>query len=128
MPELKVTVQIELDGQPLGGSSPFFIARQNVTEALPFNDLQAAPDNNSTAFHQLAAAIMGTLQVLALQTDETINVRLNGSTTAFQISGNGLLLIVGGSIAAGASTNVTVNNPAATGAANANLSGVAAGT
>ena len=126
MPELKITIQVEQDGVEL----PEFplIFREIVTESVPLA-VQVAADNDSTTYAQVPGTIPSTLQVLVLGFDQALNFRLNGAVAgSLPMNAKGCLVLVGSNIAAGAATNVTVNNPAATGNPNANLVGVAAGT
>ena len=125
MPELKVTIQCEQDGVELPGFPLIF--REIVTESVPL-EVQKTPDNNTTSYSQVPGTIPGTLQVLVLSFDQALNFRLNGAVAgSLPMNAAGCLVLVGSNIAAGAATNITVNNPAATGSANANLVGVAAG-
>ena len=123
MPELKVTIQCEQDGVELPGFPLIF--RQVVTESLPL-EVQKLPDNNTTSYSQVPGTIPGTLQVLVLSFDQALNFQFNNDGP-LPMGAAGCVVLVGANLGLGASTNVTVNNPAPTGNPNANIVGVAAG-
>jgi len=122
VPALKLIVQVFVDDVEASYSP--IIRRVNVTEDQS-STIQQAADNNTTSFHQLASATMGTAQVAILTFDQALNFKFNNASY-LPMNANGVLVIFGADIAAGASTNITVNNPAASTAAN--IAGTVAGT
>ena len=127
MPELKVQIVFELDGQQIANSP--IIRRYNVSENVgPGMTLIVVPDNDSVTYHPIVAATMAELQALFLTTDNTTNVKLN-LNTPIPLDPGGLILILGTSLEQGTpSQNVEVNNPALTGGVDATLNLILAGT
>jgi hypothetical protein len=122
MPELKVTILVEMDGAELPGFP--LIYRQNVTEAVPLDGVQQAADNDTVTFHQVPGSVMQTLQTMVLTADQAINLKFNNSSF-LPLAAGGCIVLVGANIGAGAATNVTINNPGASDPAN--LLGVTGG-
>lgn len=106
MPQLKVTVLVELDGEPI---APFpYVRRLTVTEAQAF-EFSKATGGGYTALPTEQIASLKALAVRA--TDQTVTVRLDAQSDAgILLSAGGLVLIVDATIDAGASTNATVDN------------------
>lgn len=122
MPSLEVTVDVKLDGASIPGFPQ--IRRATVTEAVPLDNMQQAADNNSTSFHQVVGSQMATLQALVLTADQAINLKFNNASY-LPLNANGLVVIFGANVAAGASTNATINVPGAT---VADVTGISAGS
>ncbi len=127
MPELKVSILFELDGQPVANSP--LVRRYNVSENVgPGMTLILAPDNDSVTYHPIVAATMPELQALFLTTDNPTNVKLN-LNTPIPLDAGGLILILGTSLVQGTpSQNCELNNPAATAGVSATLDLFVAGT
>ena len=125
MPNLKVTVQVEIDGVPLSGFP--LVRRLEMDEAQQFNYEKAA-DGDTITFTALPAGELTAIQALIIRNDIPVTVRLDNQTDAgIELNSGGLLLLVDATIDAGAGAlNAKLNNPDATAAAI--VKGVAAGT
>ena len=126
MPEIRVTVTVEVDGEPLTDMP--VIQRSIYTEyAQP--TIVATPDSNSTSFHGIAAATMAAMNFFFLQTDQALNLQINqaGTSNPLPLLAGSMVLIMSPNLAQGtAANNVTYNNPSST--TNANLKILVAGT
>ena len=122
MPTLTLTITAALDGVPYKS----WVRRITCDEAQPFDTEQAA-HGDTTTFTALPGDKLDTVQVLILQPDQAVTVRLDGQTDAgIVLSAGGLLAIVDATIDAGAgAANAKVNNNSG---ATAVLSGLLAGT
>jgi len=126
VPVLRMTVTLEVDGIPIPGYP--LQRRLTLTEGIGL-DYQKPADGNSTTFTALPETQLPVVQALLLKTDSLINLRFNGQTTGLvPLNAGGFLAIFDANLNAGALTNVTVNNPAAAGAASATIKGYAAGS
>lgn len=126
MPELRATILLELDGEPLADMP--IVRRYIVNEQSGLGTIQLAPDNNSSTFHPIAALTMSNLGIFFLATDSALNLDIN-QLTALPLNANGLILILGAALAQGTPTeNITLNNPATTGSASANVNILGGGT
>src|SRR5947209_2145026 len=124
MPVLRCTVSLEVDGVPLAG---FPIQRRVTFNEGVGLDYQKAADGNATTFTSIPESELPVVQALILKVDSLINLRLNGQTNGLvPVNPGGFIVIFDGNLSAGVATNVTVNNPAASGAAT--IKGYAAGT
>ena len=124
MPEIRATLLLEVDGVSL----PDFpiIKRLVVNEIASLGDLIATPDSNTTSYHAIAAAIMATMGVFVMTTDQAVNLKFN-LNTPISMNADGLVLIMGCALAQGTpSQNVEYNNPSSS--VNANLGIVVAGS
>lgn len=120
MPTVKVTVLIEKDGVALDPIT----RRVEVDESQTF-DYEKAGTSDAT-YAAVPTGELGTVQLLLVRTDHAVTLRLDGQSNAgIELGAGGLLLLVGATIDAGATTNVTVNNATATAAL---LQGIAGGT
>jgi len=120
MPTLRISVQLDLDGQPLPGTP--LVRRLELDEAQTFDVEQAT----GGGFVAIQAAAIASIQALLLRADRQVTVRLDGQTDAgLVLNAGGLVLIFDATIDAGAATNVTVDNASGSTAV---LRGVAAGT
>lgn len=121
----KFSILIEKNGAALPNMP--LIRRINVAEDAELN-LTATPDNNSTSFHEIAAATMAAMGVLFLTVDQAVNLKFNLNTPV-PLDAGGVVLIIGTNLTqATPPQNVEYNNPALTGGVNATLTGVVAGT
>jgi hypothetical protein len=110
MPELRVTLNFEIDGESLANMP--IVRRYIVGEVASQLAIIATPDNNSTTYHPLAAAIMPILGAICITNDQPVNLNIN-QNTPLALNANGLLLILGADLAQGTpSQNVEYNNPA----------------
>ncbi len=122
MPELKITVLVELAGAQLPGFPLIF--RRDVDEAVPLEGVQQPADNDTVTFHQIPGSVMARLQAMVLTADQAFNLQFNNASYLPMAAG-GCIVLVGANIAAGAALNAVVNNPDATAAAT--LLGITAG-
>jgi hypothetical protein len=125
MPELRITLNIEKDGEPLANMP---IIQRAIYAEYVNPQLIATPDNNSTTHHAIAAGTMPAWNFFFLSTDQALNLDINQLTDLPLLAGS-LILIMSPNLTQGTpSNNVTYNNPALTGGNNANLNIVIAGT
>lgn len=125
MPEIRVTLSITVDGNPLPDMP--VVKTVQVAEAAQIGNLVAAADNNTTSYHGIGAAEMPTMSVFFLTADQAMNYKVNGSATAIPMNAGSLVLLISSNLSQGTpANNVQFNNPAAT--TSANLSGLVAGT
>lgn len=112
---------IEVDGVIL----PDFpiIRRYIVAELSGLVALSQAADNNTSSFHAIPQLTMPNLGLILLTTDQALNLKLNLNTPV-PLNANSLVLILGASLTQGTpNTNVEVNNPAVSTAANLGVLG-----
>jgi len=126
MPEIRATIQIQIDGIDLPDSP--IVWRGIVAEAVGLPNLVFPPDNNSTTFHPISQATMAALGIVLLKSDQAANLKLN-LNTPLPLNAGGLILICGAALAQGTpNQNVEINNPALTGGPNANVNGALGGS
>lgn len=121
MPEVRCSIVIEVDGVIL----PDFpiIRRYIVAELSGLVALSQAADNNTSSFHAIPQLTMPNLGLILLTTDQALNLKLNLNTPV-PLNANSLVLILGASLTQGTpNTNVEVNNPAVSTAANLGVLG-----
>jgi len=126
MPSVKVSLDVEVDGQRLSGYP--LVRRIETDESAPL-DYEKAADNDSTTFTTLPIdGALSEVQVLVLRIGEQpITLRLDAQTDAgLVINAGGFVCLFDVDIDAGATTNAKVNNPDATDLAT--IRGLAAGT
>jgi len=88
MPAVKVTVNIEVDGEPLRG---FPLARRfEPTDKIAFDFTQAA----AAGYNALSVAGVGTIQCLLFQPAANMGVKLAGDGTGVTINRGGFVLVV----------------------------------
>ena len=117
---LDITLTIKRNGQLVSGFPRQY--RQLVDEVQQFAYEKATGGGYETVPTTQIAA----LQVLALTADQAITIRLDGQSDAgISLNANGLLLIIDGTIDAGASTNATIDNSSGSAAT---IMGVGGGT
>lgn len=126
MPSVKVSLDVEVDGQRVSG---FPLVRRVQTDEAVSIDYEKAADNDSTTFTTLPIdGALSELQVLILRVgEEPVTLRLDAQTDAgLVINAGGFVCLFDVDIDAAAATNAKVNNPDATDAAT--IRGIAAGT
>lgn len=122
MPQLKITLTVEVDSQPVAGFP--IVRRTQIAETQQFEIAKAA-DNDVTTFTALQM-VLAEVNALLIRPDLPINLRFNNQTDAgIKVNAGGLLLLFDGKINSGATTNVKINNPDA--ALVATLRGLVAG-
>ncbi len=123
MAEVKITLQVELDGHPIDS---FPIVRRLELAAAQTFEIAQAGDGDAVTFHALPTQ-QPEIDVLVVRTDRAVMLRLNGQTDkGILLNAGGVLLIFDGKIDAGAGIlNAKVNNNSAL---VATLAGLAAGT
>lgn len=124
MPELVITVQLELDGVAI----PNFpvVERLVVTDAATFNSLQFAPGGAASL---VPASAENPLQVLVLTTDTQVSVGINSGAPppfpVFTMEANSLLVLFNTTVASTPTGSIQITN-GTTG--NATISGAVGGT
>jgi hypothetical protein len=125
--EIRATLNLEQDGSALPDMPA--IRRLIFAETSGVINEVYPPDNNSTSFHPVVQATMPNLGFIYIATDQTINIQLNGSATAFPLLAGCEMLLFGTQLTQGTpSNNIEINNPALTGGVTANVTIVLAGS
>lgn len=124
MPEVRFTLNIEIDGQAIANMP--VIRRYETNEANTISQIQAA-DGDSVTFHGLSAITMNALNIFYLATDQALNLNIN-QLAALPLNANGIVLILGTNLTQTPTSNdITVNNPSVS-ALSADVNGLVAGT
>ena len=111
MPELRVTINFEIDGEPLANMP--IVRRYIVGEVASQLAIIALPDSNTSTFHPIAAAIMPTLGAICITNDQPVNYDIN-QLAALSMNAGGLILILGAALTqATPADNIEYNNPSA---------------
>jgi hypothetical protein len=119
--ELKVSIAVERDGQPVPGLS--VIRRLIVDEVQQFPGIERA---SGGGFVALPTGELDSIQVLVVKTDQDVTLRVDGQSDAgVVINAGGLIALVDVTIDAGAATNALLDNSSGTAV---RLDGVAGGT
>lgn len=119
MNALKVTINVERDGQELPGFP--YVRRIVTTEGIGFDYTKASGAGFTTA----PTGEIETIQALLLRADRAVIVRLDAQSDAgIELSAGGFIFIVDAIINSGALTNIKVDN---TSGADARVDGFAAG-
>lgn len=125
MPVLEFTITAKLDGKVLEQFGFPVRRRIVVDEIQAMGPYTKADDGEGTTFTSAPIEQIATVQALMLSPSAAITVRLDGQSNAGIVLGiNSLLLIIGATIDASATTNATINANGAT----SDISGFAAGT
>lgn len=124
MPNLKLSIQLEIDGNPVSG---FPLVRRITVDELQQYQYEEPDDGDTVTFSALPADQIASIQALLVQTDQEITLRFDGQSDAgIVLNSGGIILILDGTIDAGAgASNAKVNNNSGT---IANLKGFAGGT
>lgn len=103
MPTLEFTVLATLDGQP------WF---EPLVFRLAVNDVQAYDQAKQTGGGFVALGTLPTVQALVVRTlDEMVTVRLDAQSDAgIELEAGGFMLVMNGTVNAGAATNLKVQN------------------
>jgi len=120
-----VQIQVDVDGVPATWLAPNgrIVRRYEVDESQAFSYEKVDDDGTHAA---LPTAQLATIQNLIVVPEAEMTFRLDGQSDAGIVVGaNGVLLVLGATIDAGASTNATVSNDSG---ATAIVKGIAAGT
>jgi hypothetical protein len=105
MPTLKVTIDAELDGVRVAGFP--LVRRLTVDEAQSFDVTRAT----GGGFVALPTGELGELQVLVLQVDQAVTLRLDAQADAgIVINPGGVIALVDVDVDDGAATNATLSN------------------
>ena len=109
MPVLKVSINAELDGQPILG---FPIVRRAVVDEVQQFEFELATAGDATTFTGVPADQIASIQNLILRPDQQVTLRLDGQTDAgIVLDADSILLILGATIDAGAgASNAKLNN------------------
>ena len=123
MPVLRLTVNLEMDGEIVPGYPK--IKRISVDESQSFR-MEKADDGDATTFTALPTAQLGEVQALIVEADQQITHRLDGQTDAGVVmNAGGILIIFNADLDASATTNITSNNNTGS---TANIKGIVGGT
>ena len=124
MPTLKLELSLSIDGVPVKGFDPV-IRKLSVDESVTFVT-EKANDGDATTFSTLPVAELDTIKFLALRPSKQITLRLDGQSNAgIVLDADSLMVVLGATIDASASTNALVNNNSG---AISKLEGLGAGT
>lgn len=109
MPNVKVTVSVEIDGQPISGFP--VVRRLEVSEVQAFDYIQPNHGDDTT-FSGVPADLLDTIRALVVRVDQDMTLRLNGQTdTGIALKSGGLIIVLDGELDAGAgSANASLNN------------------
>lgn len=121
MPNVKIRIEVEVDGQALAG---FPVTRRiEVDEAQAFDYEKAS----GAGYAALPADQLDTIQALILRSDQAITLRLNNQSDAgVLLNAGGLVIVLDATIAAGAGAmNAKLEN---TSGSTAGINGIAGGT
>ena len=122
---LRVTLSLTLDGRPIPGFDPV-VRTLSVDEIQPYLPYEKSDNADTTTFNAVPTGEIGTIQALLIVPDRAVKVRLDGQSDAgIELGSSGLLLILGSTIDASSTTNVTMNNNSG---ATAAIEGFGAGT
>jgi len=104
MPTLEATLILKLDGLDLAGTP--------IVARLFVDDVQTLDQNKPDGGGFVALGSLPTVQALLVRTlDEPVTVRLDGQSDAGIVIGPaGFIFVFGGTIDAGATTNLKVQN------------------
>lgn len=103
MPLLELTLDIKLDGKSVLGQP--LVQSATFVEATSTSLTKSGSDASS----YLQWSQLGTDNGVFLFTDTAVNFKFNNAG-AIPLNAGGLILVLGANIAAGATTNVTINN------------------
>ena len=118
--QLDITVSVKRNGQDVPGFP--YRHRVLVDEVQTFSYEKA----DGGGYVSLPIAEVASVSALILTADQALTVRLDGQSDAgIPLTANGLLLVIGGPIDAGASTNATIDNSSGSTAV---VKGLGAGT
>jgi len=123
MPIVKLVVQLEIDNKPVAG---FPLVRRLSVDEIQNYDYEKI-DDGGASFVALPADQLDEIQALLIRADKQITIRLDGQTDAgIVLNADGILLLVGVDIDAGAgANNAKVNNQSGS---TAQVQGFAGGT
>jgi hypothetical protein len=123
MASLRVSIQVDLDGVPATWLAPNgrIVRRYEVDESQAFAYTVA----NAASAATIPSRQIANIQNLLLVPEAEMDFYLDGSATPLVIGANGVLLALGATIDASATTNCTVDNNSG---GDANLKGIVAGT
>ena len=123
MSTLTATITLKRDGVELPGFP--------VTRTISYDEAQIfaydkADDGNSTTFSTLPTTQIDAIKGLYITANQAVTLRLDAQSDAgVALDAGGVLLVLNGTIDAGASTNATLNNNSGS---TALVKGVAVGT
>lgn len=111
MPEIKATLNIEVDGVSL---SDFPIVRRIIFGEGGYPALQIfVPDPDTATFHPVPSITSPNVNVLFVSTDQLVSLDLN-QLGAVPLTAGGFMIIFGTALQqATAEDNLTINNPPA---------------
>lgn len=126
MPSIRVSLTVEVDGQPVPGTP---IVRRVTADEVQAFDYEKAGDNDAVTFTAVPADQLAEIQMLLLQSDKLVTLRLDGqSDTGIVINPGGVVFLLNVDIDAGAgASNAKLNSNVAP-AILAAIRGLAGGT
>lgn len=102
----ELTMSLKADGAEVFG--------QPLTKRLTVDEttgLQTYERATGGGYSTLNITVLETLQLLFVQASQSVTLRLDGQSDAgIVLQANGLLLLMGGTVDAGSSTNATLDN------------------
>lgn len=106
MPQVKVTILVEVDGQPVSGFP--HVTRHQVEQVVPWNPyVQAA--GGLDAFTPIPAPTIGTLQALVMRPSKPITLRFaDQSDAGLPLEAGSVFIAFGTALVSGSVRNVTV--------------------
>jgi hypothetical protein len=126
MPSIRIALSVEVDGQPVPGTP---IVRRLTADEVQQFDFEKAGDADAVTFTALPADQLAEIQMLLLQSDKLITLRLqNQSDAGLKINPGGVVFLLNVDIDAGAGAlNAKINSNVAAGILAA-IRGLAGGT
>ena len=105
MPTVEVTVSVKVDGVSVTGFP--MTRRVSVTEVQAFDYQKSA----SATYTAIPTEAIDSLKALIVTSDKAVTVRLDAQSDAgIEVNADVVLIVLDGTINAGASTNATVSN------------------
>lgn len=119
MPNIKITIDCEIDGRRVPG---YPLSRRVETDETQQFDVTRATGGGYVA---TPTSDLASLKALILRSDVAVTLRLDGQSDAgIELNAGGIIAIIDCTINAGASTNATVSNASG---GDAQIEGIAAG-
>jgi hypothetical protein len=109
MAKMEIKVTAEIDGRPVPGTPYRRVVDVDESQVFSYEE---PDDGEGTTFSVIPMAQLDTINNLLVKPDQAVTIRLDGQTDAgIVLAAGGLLLVVDGTIDAGAgSSNASLNN------------------
>ena len=121
MPELRVTIEFQVDGDDIA-ISPIIYTLNVAQEALA-QFIQPA-DGTPNTYHPVTGSVSPVSQALLITADQAYNLKFN-NFGALSMNAGGVVLAIGANLTIGAFANIDINIPGAT---DANVVALTGGT